>query len=90
MVALGGQGELQHDLLVCRDRLEALQDFRQHDLFGFGLVGDRNGDLGFDDRHEAMAQDLVADLELLGDIGGDAGRVCSVDHRPHLGAEDAF
>ena len=60
------------------------------DFLGFGLVRNRDRHFRLDDRHQAVRQDLLADLELLRDDRGDARRIGRVDDRAHLGAEDAL
>ena len=90
LVRLGRQGEFQHHLLVTAQRVELLDDLGKEDVFGLGLVGDRDGHFRLDDRHQAVAQDLAADIELLRHDGGDAFRIGGMDDRAHLGAEDAL
>ena len=46
-------------------------------------------DLGLDDRHEAVRENLLADLELLVDDRRHACVVGQLDDRAFLGAEDA-
>ena len=89
-VCLLRQRQLQHDLLVMAERVELFQDLGEQDVFGFGLVGDGDRHFRLDNRHQAVAQDLAADVELLGNDGRDAFRIRGMDHRAHLGAEDAF
>ena len=88
-VVLLGQGELEHDLLVLAQGVELLDQFGMEQGLGLGLVRAVDVDLGLDDGHEAGGDDLLADLELLRHVGGDAFRVGLLDHGTHLGAEDA-
>ena len=83
-----GQRQLQHDLPV--HAVQSLQDFIPQDLLGLGLVHDLDVHFRLQDRHQAVAQNLPPDGELLIDVRGDALGVGRVDHRAHLGAEDTL
>ena len=85
-----GQGELEHHLLIIRQRIKRLGQLGQKDVFGGGLVFDRDGHLGFNDRDHPMAQDLLTDHELLRHQGGNAVGRGGIYDRAHLGAENAF
>ena len=56
---------------------------------GLLLVRAVDAHLGLEDRYEPGRGDPRAVLDLLVDDGGDAVLVGVLDHRPHLGAEDA-
>ena len=81
------QGELQHHVLIRRERVELLGDERAERRFGltFARVVDR--DLRFDDRDEPGRDDLAGDVELLLDHERDRRCVPHVDDRAHLRAE---
>ena len=80
------QAQLQHD-----GRRHGLQPgqqrIAQHRL-GLDLVGDRDRHLGFQDRHHARAQNLLAHFELLLHDRGNPHRIGGRNHRPLLGAEN--
>ena len=52
-------------------------------------VGALDAHLGLDNRHQAVAQHLPRNLELLPDHRGNALAVGDIDHRPFLGPEHA-
>ena len=60
-----GEGQLQHHELVGAERVELLEQRGLQEAFGLGLRGAVDVDLGLDDRHETVTDDLLADLELL-------------------------
>jgi len=90
LVGLFRERQFQHDLPVGGKGLKLFGDLGQQDVFGFRLVSDRDRHFRLDDRHQAMTQDLAADIELLGNNGGDAFRIGRMDDRAHLGAENAL
>ena len=84
-----GESQLEHHLPAGGQRVEALGQRVEQDLFRGRLVGRLDRDFRLEDRHEAVAGDLLADLELLPGDGGDPVLRGVVDHRAHLGAEHA-
>src|SRR5690606_10654710 len=54
-----GQGQLQHHHLAVRQRVDRVQQRVLQLLLGLGLLRAVDVDLGFDDRHQALGQDLL-------------------------------
>ncbi len=65
-------------------------DRRLEHLLALDLGRAVDVDLGFDDRHQAVTENLESDLELLIDDCVDTGGVRLLDDRTHLGAEHAL
>ena len=65
--------ELEHHLAVGGQAVELVGDRGPQQLLGLRLLRAVDVDLGLDDRHQADAEDLAADLELLVDDRVDAG-----------------
>ncbi len=83
------QRHLEHHLAAGRQGVEPLGQFVEQDPLGARLVGALDRNLRLEDRHEPMAGDLFAELELLPRDRGDAGLRGEIDDRAHLGAEHA-
>jgi hypothetical protein len=83
-----GQCQLEHDLLIVTESVDAGQQGGVELILGLGLLGALDVDLGLDDRDQTLREDLPAHLELLGHDGVQA---CArqFDDRALLGAEDA-
>ena len=89
-IRLRGDGQLEHHLDACGQRVEPRRDGVAQQRFAIRLVGRLDRDFRLDDRDEAVRDDLFGQLELLRDDRGDAGRRGAVDDRAHLGAENPF
>ena len=61
----------------------------EQQIVALRAVGALDVHLGLDDRHQAVRENLLGDLELLSDEHGNPRCVGSVDHRALLGAEHA-
>jgi hypothetical protein len=79
LAGLGRDGKLQHDLLAFRELVQLLEDRRKQEIVALGAVGALDVHLGLDDRHQAMRDDLLGKLELLGDSDGDSRRIGGID-----------
>src|SRR4051812_24099729 len=84
-----GDRQLEHDLLAVRELVQLLKNGGEQQIVRLSPVSALDVHLGLDDRHHRVRQDLLGNLELLGDQHRDAGRVGRVDHRPFLRAENA-
>ena len=83
-----GDGELEHEFCIGRALGEVLLDDAAHDLLCHRLVRAVDVDLWLEDGDEALCDDLLAKCKLLVDDGTDAVRVCLLDDRAHLRAEN--
>ena len=86
---LGRERQLEHHLPAAGSASSASRIASSRSL-GCGAFGALDVHFGLDDRHQAVRQRSVGDLELLRDDRGDAGRVGELDHRAHLGPEHAL
>ena len=75
--------------VALRQSVEPAEQRVAQEGFAAGLVGALDRNLRLDDGHQPVRRDLTGNLELLGDDRRDARLRCAVDHRAHLGAEDA-
>ena len=84
------QGEFEHHRLCRWLLIELSQQRLMQQHLGCGFFGALDIDLGFNDRHQTMANDLASNRKLLGHHGIDARLIRQFDDRTHFGAKNTF
>src|SRR5271166_3494843 len=89
-IVLLWQRKFEEDQLSGRQPVELFEykDFKEG--LGFGFLGAMDIHFRFDDGHQARCKDLRGHLELLIYDVSNSSEVELVDHRTHLGAENAL
>src|SRR5208283_5209911 len=89
-IVLLWQSEFEEYQLSGRQPVEFFEykDFKEG--LGFGFLGAMDIRFRFDDGHQARCKDLGRQFELLIYDVSDSSEVQLVDHRTHLGAENAL
>src|ERR1035438_3857594 len=89
-IVLLWQRKLEEDQLSGRQPVELFEYKDIKESLGFGFLGAIDIHFRFDDGHQARCKDLGRQLELLICDVSDSSEVQLVDHRTHLGAENAL
>ena len=89
-IRLDRDRQFQHHPLVIAQLVQLLGQFAEQNLVAFGALVALDIHFRLDDRHQPVAQDLLAEIELLLDHGGNALGIGLVDYRAHLGPEHAL
>ena len=84
----GRDGDLEHDLGIGGQLCEVLFDGAEHDLLCLFFIGAVDVDLRLEDGDKPLRDAVLTERKLLVDDGTDAVRVCLLDDRAHLRAEN--